>query len=131
MVILDTCAIIEALKPSPSFSAKVARLMDAGAYIMSISFAEMACKTKLGKLEMSISSRELFHKLSQIKHIQVIAVGVDEWLNYIDLAWDENRDPADRIITAFAIKHELAIVTTNKKIAKILSQSNLVKHISC
>lgn len=118
MVILDTCAIIEALKPSPSFSTKVAQLMDAGAYIMSISFAEIACKIKLGKLEMSISSRELFRQFSQIEHIEIVNIGACEWLDSIELVWDENRDPADRIITAFAIKNELSIVTTDKKIEK-------------
>lgn len=118
MVILDTCAIIEALKPSPSFSTKVARLMDAGAYIMSISFAEIACKIKLGKLEMNISSRELFREFSQIEPIEIVNIGVCEWLDSIELVWDENRDPADRIITAFAIKNELSIVTTDKKIGK-------------
>lgn len=117
MVILDTCAIIEALKPSPSFTPKTAQLMDAGAYIMSISFAEIACKIKLGKLEMDISSRELFQQCSQIENIQIIDIGVNEWLDSVDLIWEENKDPADRIITAFAIKHELSIVTTDKKIA--------------
>src|SRR3990167_4544248 len=97
MVILDTCAIIEALKPTPSFSAKTAKLMDAGAYILSISFAEIACKIKIGKIEM-------------------IDISVNEWLDSIELIWDENKDPADRIITAFAIKNELPIVTTDKKI---------------
>lgn len=118
MVILDTCAIIEALKPSPSYSEKTARLMDAGAYIMSISFAEIACKIKIGKLELSVSSRELFQQFNQIEHIEIIDIGVDEWLDSIDLIWDENRDPADRIITAFAIRNELSIVTTDKKIKK-------------
>jgi len=118
MVVLDTCAIIEALKPSPSFSKKAALLMDAGAYIMSISFAEIACKIKLGKLEMSISSRELFREFSQIEHIEIVDIGVSEWMDSIELVWDENRDPADRIITAFAIKNELSIVTTDKKIEK-------------
>lgn len=118
MVILDTCAIIEALKPSPSFSTKVARLMDAGAYIMSISFAEIACKIKLGRLEMNISSRELFREFSQIEHIEIVNIGVCEWLDSIELVWDENRDPADRIITAFAVKNELSIVTTDKEIEK-------------
>lgn len=118
MVILDTCAIIEALKPTPSFSAKTERLMNAGAYIMSISFAEIACKVKMGKLEMSVSSRELFRQFSQIEHIEIIDIGVSEWFESIELIWDENRDPADRIITAFAIKNELPIVTTDKKIEK-------------
>lgn len=118
MVILDTCAIIEALKSSPSFSSKTARLIDAGAYIMSISFAEIACKIKIGKLELSISSRDLFQQFSQIENIEIIDISVNEWLDSIELIWDENRDPADRIITAFAIKTELPIVTTDKKIEK-------------
>jgi PIN domain nuclease of toxin-antitoxin system len=110
--------MIEALKPSPSFSKKTAGLMDAGAYIMSISFAEIACKIKMGKLELSISSRDLFQQFSQIEHIEIIDISVNEWLDSIELIWDENRDPADRIITAFAIKNELPIVTTDKKIEK-------------
>lgn len=118
MVILDTCALIEAIKPTPSFSPKTAKLMDAGAYILSISFAEIACKIKLGKLEMSVSSRELFQQFSLIEHVEIIEIGVDEWLDSIDFIWEENRDPADRLITAFAIKNELAIVTSDKKIAK-------------
>ena len=122
MVILDTCAIIEALKPSPSFSENTARLMDSGAYILSISFAEIACKIKLGKLEMCISSRELFHEFSQIEHINIVDIGVNEWLESIELVWDENKDPADRLITAFAIKHELVIVTTDKKIENFYSK---------
>lgn len=118
MVILDTCAMIEILKPSPTFTAKTIRLMDTGAYILSVSFAEIACKIKLGKLEMSVSTRELFQQFSQIEHIEIVDVGVNEWLDSVDLIWDENRDPADRLITAFAIKHELSIVTTDKKIEK-------------
>lgn len=118
MVILDTCAIIEALKPSPSYSSKTAKLMSEGAYIMSISFAEIACKIKLKKLEMSISSRDLFKQFCNIDNIEIINIGVNEWFESIELVWDENRDPADRIITAFAIKHELPIVTTDQKIEK-------------
>ena len=118
MVILDTCAIIETLKSSPSFTPKTIKLMDVGAYVMSISFAEIACKVKMEKLEMSISSRELFQHFDQIENIQIINIGVNEWLDSIELIWEENKDPADRMITAFAIKHELSIVTTDKKIQK-------------
>ena len=118
MVILDTCAVIETLKNSPSFTAKTAKLINAGFYILSISFAEIACKVKTSKLEMNISSRELFQQFDQIENVQIIDIGVNEWLDSIDLIWDENKDPADRIITAFAIKHEISIVTTDKKIEK-------------
>ncbi len=118
MVILDTCAMIELFKPSPSFTEKTAKLIDNGSYIMSISFAEIACKIKIGKLEINISTRDLFKQFNQVENIEIIDIGVNEWLDSIDLIWDENRDPADRIITAFAIKNELPIVTTDKKIKK-------------
>lgn len=118
MVILDTCALIETLKPAPSFSAKTARLMEAGSYILSISFAEIACKIKLGKLEMDISTRELHQQLIQIEQIKIIDIGTNEWLDSIELIWNDNKDPADRMITAFAIKNELSIVTSDKKIEK-------------
>ncbi len=116
MVVLDTCAIIEACKKLPSFSLKTLKQMEAGAYMLSISFAEIACKIKLGKLEMSVSPRMLYNEFRQIKNVEMIDIGLDEWLDSIELPWDENRDPADRMITAFAVKKHIPIVTSDKKI---------------
>jgi len=90
--------------------------MQAGAYLLSISFAEIACKVKLGKLEMSVSPRMLYNEFRQIEHIEMIDIGIDEWLDSIELQWDENRDPVDRMITAFAAKKHIPIVTSDKKI---------------
>ena len=118
MVVLDTCAIIEALQPTPTFSATTVRLIEDGAYILSISFAEIACKIKAGKLELNISTRQLFEKYGQIQAIEIVDVGVSEWLDSIELPWDDNRDPADRVITAFAAKKKCQIVTTDQKIAQ-------------
>jgi len=122
VVILDTCAIIEALQPRPSFSTKTEHLMSAGAYVLSISFAEIACKIKAEKLELNISTQKLVANYSQIQEIEIVDIGVTEWLDSIDLAWDNNRDPADRVITAFAIKKKSAIVTTDQKIAQFYSK---------
>lgn len=116
MVVLDTCAIIEICKKDPSISKKTIALMEQGAYILSISFAEIACKIKLGKLEMSVSPRTLYNKFIQIENVEIIDIGINEWLDSIELAWSDNKDPADRIITAFAIKNNLPIVTSDKKI---------------
>ena len=123
MVVLDTCAIIEALHSSPTFSIKTEQLIEAGAYILSISFAEIACKIKPGKLELNISTRKLVEKFSQIQAIEIVDIGVDNWLDSIELPWDENRDPADRVITAFAIKNQYPIVTTDQKIAQFYSRT--------
>lgn len=116
MVVLDTCAIIEACKTSPSFSAKTLKQITSGAYILSISFAEIACKIKLGKLELGMSPRELFLEFSQIAHMEIVDVSTEIWLDSIELSWNDNKDPADRAITAFATKKHLPIVTNDQKI---------------
>lgn len=120
MVILDTCAIIETCKKTPGFSTKTFKQMENGIYLLSISFAEIACKIKLGKLEMSATTRTLYNEFRQIKHVEIIDIGIDEWLDSIELPWPENKDPADRVITAYAIKNQLPIVTSDKKNKAIL-----------
>lgn len=116
MVLLDTCAIIEACQQNPSFSSKVFKQIDSGAYVLSISFAEIACKIKMGKLEMGITPDELFQEYRKIKSIEIIDIGVSEWLSSIKLDWAENRDPADRLMVAFAKDNNLSIVTSDKRI---------------
>lgn len=118
MVILDTCAIIESCKISPAFSKKTFEKIQKGSFLLAISFAEIACKMKLGKLEMNVSPRTLFEELSKIEHIQILSIGVNEWLDSIELEWNENRDPVDRILTAFARKKNIPIVTSDLKIKK-------------
>lgn len=117
MVVLDTCALIEACEKKPSFSAKTFKQIEKGSYILSVAFAEIACKVKLGKLEMGVSPKVLYEAYIQIKEVEIVDISVDEWLESIELDWD-NRDPADRLLAAFAIKRDLPIVSTDKKLAK-------------
>lgn len=119
MVILDTCALIELCKPAPKLSKKTIKQIEAGAYVLSISFAEIACKIKLGKLEMNLSAYELYHQFSLIPSVDIIKIGVEDWLDSIDLDWNENRDPADRLILAFAQKKKISIVTSDVKMKKV------------
>lgn len=115
-MVLDTCALVELCKETPNFSLKTIKKMEEGCYILSISFAEIACKIKSGNLEMRISPRELFANLCQVKNVKMVNVGVDEWLDAIELDWKHNKDPADRVITAFAMKKQISVVSTDKKI---------------
>lgn len=116
MVVLDTCALIEICQPYPQLSQQTMHLIENGAFLLSISFAEIACKVKLGKLKLGMPPRELFLELSRTENLQIIDLGVEEWLNAIDLQWAENRDPADRVITAFAASKNLPLVTSDQKI---------------
>lgn len=122
MVILDTCAIIEINKIKPQISNKIINKIDEGAYVLSISFAEIACKIKAGKLEMNLTPDDLHHQLVQIPTIDIIKIGVEDWLDSIDLDWDENRDPVDRLLVSFAQKKKISIVTSDKKIRAFYKQ---------
>jgi PIN domain nuclease of toxin-antitoxin system len=118
MVILDTCAIIEACRKKPSFTSKVSKLMDKGSYILSISFAEIACKTKTAKLDMDVSLKTLYENFLKIECIKMVDVSTLMWLDSINIDWPDNRDPADRLIIAFAIKNNISVVTTDDKMKK-------------
>lgn len=122
MVVLDTCALIESVKTHPTFSPATLSLIEEGAIILSISFAEIACKVKLGKLQLDVSVVELYQKFLEIRSIEIVAIGVQEWLDTVELDWKDNKDPADRMITAFAMKKRLPIVTSDQKIKRFYSR---------
>lgn len=122
MVVLDTCALIEATQSTPAFSSQTTKLLEGEIHILSISFAEIACKMKLGKLKMNISVRELCQQYKQIAGVKIIGIGVNEWLESIDLIWPENKDPADRMITAYAARNDLYIVSSDNKMKDFYSK---------
>lgn len=118
MVVLDTCAIIELCKSKHSISDSVIDRIDAGAYILSISFAEIAIKVNKKKISLGISSHELHDQYANIPSVDIIDIGVKEWLNSIHLDWPENKDPADRMITSFAMTKDIPIITKDKLIKR-------------
>ena len=122
MVVLDTCAIIELCKEKPSISTRVYHLIEKGVYILSISFAEIACKVRLGKLEMGLEVRELHREFLHAENITIVDIGIEEWFSSIELDWPENKDPVDRIITAYAMKKEFPIVSSDAKMKKFYNK---------
>ncbi len=118
MVVLDTCALLMLASEECPLSKKTMNLIDEGAFILTISFAEIACKIKIGKLILPLSAIEFYEEIRQAQHLELIDVSIDEWFNAIDLDWADNRDPVDRLITVFAIKRKIPIVTSDIKIKK-------------
>ncbi len=122
MVVLDTCALITLFRQDVNLSAKTLKLIDKGAYVLSVSFAEIACKIKIGKLDIGISAEALFFEAEQVMNFTIVDIGVEEWLAAINLEWQQNKDPADRLIVAFAKQLKIPIVTTDKKIKTFYKQ---------
>jgi PIN domain nuclease of toxin-antitoxin system len=117
MVILDTCCLIELCQKEPKISNKCRAQIEEGAIILSISFAEIACKVQFGKLTMNLSPRDLYQEYRSIPSIAIIETSAEDWFDSIELDWD-HKDPADRLIVAYAQRNKSPIVTTDKRIKK-------------
>lgn len=118
MVVLDTCSIIDLASAQPSIGVDVLSLIEDGAIILSISFAEIACNIKTGKLDIGISSEELLTHYRLETEVSIIDISPELWHKSISLDW-HNKDPADRLIVAYAKESNLKIVSSDKLIKKI------------
>ena len=115
MVILDTCALIELGLLKPALSLPTLKLIEAEAILLSVSFAEIALKIKQKKLILNLSAREFYRHYAEIPSLSILKIGCEEWFEAIDLEWN-HKDPADRLIVAYARKTGSPIVTTDKQI---------------
>lgn len=115
MVILDTCAIIHLCLPNPPITESVLRKIDKAATILSVSFAEISCKIKLGKLELPLSTAELLKHYRSLPSMEIIDISPELWIQSIEMNWKHN-DPADRMLVAAAMVKKCPIVTSDSKI---------------
>jgi PIN domain nuclease of toxin-antitoxin system len=117
MVVLDTCAIIELCSVRPRLSKSVLAEVDREAHIVSVSFAEISLKVKQKKLTLSRTPEELFAAMRAVSSISIIPVDVPEWFQSIALKWS-HRDPADRLIVAYAKARGASIVTSDQEMKR-------------
>jgi PIN domain nuclease of toxin-antitoxin system len=117
VVVLDTCALVDLASTIPTIGKDVMELIDDGAVILSISFAELACKIKAKKLDIGISSEELLSHYRLETDISIVDITPEMWHKSISLEWDHG-DPADRMILSYAMESNLKIVTTDGKMKK-------------
>jgi len=122
MVVLDTCALIELCKDRPRINKTVISKIEKGAVILSISFAEIAVKIKKKKLKIPLSALQLYQHYAEIPEVEIRAADTLDWLQAIDLSWKGNQDPVDRLITAYAMREKLPLITSDKKIKSFYSK---------
>jgi PIN domain nuclease of toxin-antitoxin system len=118
MVVLDTCALLMLAIEECPLSQKTLKLIEEKAVVLTISFIEIACKVKIGKLILPLTPIEFYEEIKETQNIEIIEVSISDWFNAIELEWADNKDPVDRLITAYAIKHNISIVTSDTKIRK-------------
>lgn len=118
MILLDTCALIDLISSRPSLSANTIELITQQGLILSVSFAEIACKVAAEKLSLDITLPDLIERVQDTESLQIVDINTSMWLNAIALSWDlqgkPHKDPADRLILSYAEVHHLMLVTSDK-----------------
>jgi PIN domain nuclease of toxin-antitoxin system len=117
MVVLDTCAVLELFQAKPKLAKSVLAEVDREAHVLSVSFAEIALKVKLKKLILERSARALATELSKVPSVAILATSLENWFAAIELKW-AHRDPADRLIVAYAKMKGATIVTSDQEIKR-------------
>ncbi|MBK2027380.1 PIN domain-containing protein [Allofrancisella guangzhouensis] len=126
-IILDTCAIAY-LFLSDELDTKhqvsdglLSYIENHGAVILSISFAELECLTRKSYNSLSsLDVNELYSELSKI--FEIVDIDTDLWLEAVRLEWD-HKDPADRLIVAYAKYYNYPIATSDLKIKSYYSNT--------
>ena len=83
--------------------------------ISGISFWELAVKAAKGKLELRPDTREWLRNASRLPGLGVIDVDRELMFRATLLEWSHG-DPADRVLVATAIFHDLQFVTADRVI---------------
>ncbi|MBN1193360.1 MAG: type II toxin-antitoxin system VapC family toxin [Coriobacteriia bacterium] len=121
MIVLDTQAWLWWMH-SPQTLSDAARtaVEDAEAtsriLVSAISVWEVAVKVDLGKLTLPMAIDDWYEKASSYPRIAVEPLSPRDAIASTQLPGTFHRDPADRIIVAFALRHGAPLVTSDRRI---------------
>ena len=117
--LLDTHTLIWYFEDSPKLPSNITSIIDNNAYykcICSVSLWEIAIKTNIGKLTMSISFDDL---LIAISNSDLIVMQMEnEYLRENSKLPFFHKDPFDRMIISTAIAEDMTIITKDEDIQK-------------
>jgi PIN domain nuclease of toxin-antitoxin system len=117
---LDTNAWIllaDAPRRVPEEVLRIARdIANAPLGLSAISPWEVAKKTALGKLQLSLPVRQWMQRATGPDGIEILPLTPEVSLESACLPGDFHRDPADQIIVATARVHNLTLITSDRKI---------------
>lgn len=118
--LLDTCVLIRLLdSPEKVSSTAISAMEKDGSSTMgvaSISLWEVARKESLGKLELSMPSKEWLREIATNEALSVLSMSDRVAWESCHLPDEFHRDPADRIIVATARIFELTLITMDRRI---------------
>ncbi|MFP4563829.1 MAG: type II toxin-antitoxin system VapC family toxin [Spirochaetia bacterium] len=113
-MLLDTCALLWLAAGEDRLSQTVVEKIEASisVAVSAISAFEVAIKTVKDKLTLPLPAPEWWSRVIEHHHLSVLQV-TDEIFLKAALLPQMHSDPADRIIIATALIHDLTIVTAD------------------
>ena len=120
MIVLDTHAWIWLLDDPTRFSGAATKaIRKNGPEALGISIIsawEVARKSSLGKLKLSMASRVWLEHATLMEGLHVLPMSPEIAWESCNLPGSFHRDPADQIISATARIHGLSIITCDKRL---------------
>jgi PIN domain nuclease of toxin-antitoxin system len=118
--LLDTCTFLWWSVEDPNLSTAVREIVtdsDEEIFVSSISFAEIATKSSLGKLKLPGPLPEYIAAMRDEHLIESLPFDDESALHMVRLPW-HHRDPFDRMLVAQAIVHGLVVLTPDRAITQ-------------
>jgi PIN domain nuclease of toxin-antitoxin system len=119
MAVVDTHALLWWLSAPDSLSPAAAECFAAWengsgeALICSVSLWELEDKRLRGKLALQSSVRDWLPEIAGIPWLRLLETTPEIWLDAAGLDW-AHRDPADRLIAATALAHQIPVLTKDR-----------------
>jgi PIN domain nuclease of toxin-antitoxin system len=118
-MVLDTHTLLWWLSNDPALSAlardRIQACREGRGYLIisGVSLWELEWKRRLGKLALPGSVRPWLPRLRGLRGVLLEGISFDRWVAMAELDWD-HRDPADRLIAATALEHDVPVLTKDR-----------------
>jgi PIN domain nuclease of toxin-antitoxin system len=115
-MILDTCAVLWLAVGDKKLSRSALKEINEApaVYVSAISGFEISVKVAKGKLQLSYSVQEWFHRVVEHHGLTVLPLDLETCIAAAQLP-PIHDDPFDRFIIAAAKRHDLPVVTTDAR----------------
>ena len=120
MMVIDSHTLLWWLDGDGRLSERAQRILDNEAaepdslVVSAVTFWELRLKEVSGKITPRKPVKTWPELIRRLPHMRIEEVGVGHWLRVAEMDWG-NRDPADRIIAATAIRLGVPVVTLDAK----------------
>ncbi|RYF65315.1 MAG: type II toxin-antitoxin system VapC family toxin [Cytophagaceae bacterium] len=118
-LLIDTHILLWVLEADTQLSARAAELIRSTTnevFVSAASLLEISIKKKIGKLDTSRSSTEIYQEMTRVLAIQLLPIQPHHLDAYQSIPlYEDHRDPFDRLLIATAFADNLTLISDDGK----------------